>query len=55
MVLSGVDVVAVWRTKQRGRTLGLEVQRSGAPCDLHVEAERLAAVRGAGAVEVIAV
>lgn len=55
VVLSGVDVVGVWRTKQRGRTLRLEVRWPGGPCDLRAEAERLAAVRGAGAVEVIAV
>lgn len=52
VVLAGVDVAGVWRTKQKGRTLRLEVEWSGAPVDVGVEAERLALVRGAAGVEV---
>jgi hypothetical protein len=58
VVLAGVEVVGVWRTKQKGRTLRLEVEWSGRPADLDPrgfpeEAERLAVVRGATAIEVV--
>ncbi|GAA3233641.1 crosslink repair DNA glycosylase YcaQ family protein [Pseudonocardia petroleophila] len=53
VVLSGIDVVGTWRTKQRGRTLRVEIAWSGPPVDLGDEPERLAAVRGASGVEVV--
>jgi hypothetical protein len=53
VVLSGVDVAGVWRTKQKGRTVRLEVEWAGRPVDLGDEPERLAVVRGATGVEVV--
>lgn len=52
-VLAGVDVVGLWRTRQRGRTLRIEVEWLGPPCDVDAEAERLAVVRGASTVDVV--
>lgn len=53
VVLAGVDVVGLWRTKQKGRTLHVEVDWFGAPVDVGAEAERLAIVRGAADVTVV--
>lgn len=53
VVLSGIDVVGTWRTKQKGRTLRVEIAWSGRPVELGDEPERLAAVRGAADVEVV--
>jgi hypothetical protein len=55
IVLAGVEVVAVWRTRQRGRTLRVETESFGPRVDVGPEAERLALARGAAAVEVVEV
>ncbi|MBC8090894.1 MAG: winged helix DNA-binding domain-containing protein, partial [Pseudonocardia sp.] len=53
VVLAGVDVVGLWRTRQKGRTLRVETEWFGAPVDVGAEAARLAVVRGAGDVTVV--
>lgn len=53
VVLSGVEVVGVWRPRRQGRTLRIEVDWTGPRCDVGPEAERLAVVRGAADVEVV--
>jgi len=45
VVLSGVDVVGLWRTTQRGRTLQVVVDGE-LPAGIDEEAQRLAGVRG---------
>ncbi|MBW0090873.1 winged helix DNA-binding domain-containing protein [Pseudonocardia sp. KRD-184] len=51
VVLSGVDVVGLWRAKQRGRRLEVTVQGE-APDGIEEETRRLAVVRGADGVAV---
>lgn len=56
VVLAGVDVAGVWRTRRKGRTLRLEVEWSDRPVDRRefaAEAERLAVVRGATGIEMV--
>ncbi len=53
VVLAGVDVVGLWRTRQKGRTLRVQIDWFGAPVDVGAEAERLATVRGAGDVTTV--
>lgn len=55
VVLAGIDVVGLWRTRQRGRALRVEIQWFGPPVDARAEADRLAVVRGARTVEVVEV
>jgi len=52
VVLCGVDVVGVWRPRQQGRTLRIDVRWAGPRCDVGPEAERLAVVRGSAGVVV---
>ncbi|QJY48689.1 DNA glycosylase AlkZ-like family protein [Pseudonocardia broussonetiae] len=51
VVLSGVDVVGLWRAKQRGKRLEVAVE-GAAPEGVEEEARRLAVVRGAADVAV---